>query len=381
MSQTSLTWMINERVRPGDILILLKSRCFINPHISSIEHAAGQGENVKKLVLSSMFSFPIDKITFQKKCGSMKRNMIIGFIIMGIVCGGVGYVKRATLRRIAHALTPGILKEQQEEVTFVSGNLQLYGTLYTPGWSLRKHPAVIVCHGGTPIGRRMALYTVMARELAARGYVVLTFDFRGFGDSEDPQRFETFSDLDFTHDVSAALDYVSELGQVDTSRLFLIGHSFGAGVVLPASVRDRRVRKVISISPPRNTAERQYGPNAIDPSYPQKRLSKDMNIHPPIPQEVFYPHLKEYVAEDILRYPEHLPVLFIDGAEEEENERDFLREVYEQMAEPKAYTTIQGADHYFGTTRNLDGSVAPPAYDATVMSALIERIDEWFRNP
>ncbi len=312
--------------------------------------------------------------------GGMKRNIVIGFLIIGLVCGGVGYIKRITLRRIVSALIPDMLKARQEDITFLSGNLHLQGTLYSPGRSLRKRPAVILCHGGTPLGRRMALYTVMARKLAARGYVVFTFDFRGFGDSEDPHRFETFSDLDFTHDISAALDYVSELRDVDTSRLFLIGHSFGAGVVLPASIRDHRIKKTISISPPRNTAERQYGPHAVDPSYPQRRLSKDMKIEPPIPQAVFYPHLKEYVAEDILRYPEHLPVCFIDGAEEELKERNFLRKVYEQMTDPKAYTTIQGADHYFGTRRGQDGSAGSAPYNDVIVHALIDVIDRWFRG-
>ncbi len=306
--------------------------------------------------------------------------MLISLLLTGCVCVGVGYAKWATLRRIAYAAIPGVLQERQEGVTFPSGNLSLSGTLYMPGWSLRKRPAVVICHGGTPIGRRMAMYVIMARELAARGYVVLTFDFRGFGESDDPKRFETFSDLDFTHDISAAVNYVSQLRQVDTSRLFLIGHSFGAGVVLPASIREQRVRKTISLSPPRNTAGRQYGPNAADPSYPQRRLSQDMNIHPPIPKEVFYPHLKEYVAEEILRYPEHRPVFFIDGSEEDKNEQDFLRTVYEQMTEPKAYTTIQGADHYFGTQRGQDGSSGSVPYEAIIMQNLIDVIDQWFRK-
>ena len=56
----------------------------------------------------------------------------------------------------------------------------------------------------------------MAKELAERGHTVLTFDFRGFGESEDPRRYETFSDLDFVHDVSSALSYVSALQSVES---------------------------------------------------------------------------------------------------------------------------------------------------------------------
>jgi len=274
---------------------------------------------------------------------------------------------------------------QTSEVEFFSRDITLKGTLYTPHrWMSGKAPAIVFCHGGTSIGRKLAIYVIAARQLAERGYVVLTFDFRGFGESDDPPHDSSVanavSDLDFTQDISAALTYLSGMKYVDATRLFLIGHSFGGGVVLPASVKDERIRKTVSISPPRNTQRLQYGKDALDPMYPTKRLSADMGITPPIAPDIFYPHLREYAAEEILRYPNHLPLLLIDGSNESPQDRRFLKTVASLLYEPKKYVTIQGADHYYGTRRDQNGAAGDVEHDDAPMSALVSEIDAWFKD-
>ncbi len=312
------------------------------------------------------------------KWKALTFTLVVAIIVI------IGYIERIQLFRISTLLLQKIgyppIQVQTTEVEFLSGNLQLRGSLYTPTKSFGLYPAIVICHGGTKLGRRLALFTVMARTLAERGYVVLTFDFRGFGESEDPRKFETFSDLDFVQDVSSALNYLSRVKQVDPSKLYIIGHSFGAGVGVMAGIRDIRIKKVVSISPGRGTRERFFGENASEPDYPNIRMSYDMKIHPPIPKDIFNPHLKDYVAEAILNFPVHPPVLLIDGGQESKEDLAFLRDVYEQMSEPKDYVTIQSADHYFGTDRNQDGSSENIPYDKSVMTELVDVIDHWFRH-
>jgi alpha/beta superfamily hydrolase len=314
----------------------------------------------------------------------MIKRVIFRVGIILVIIFLIGYIERAWLFRIALSLLQKIdrnpVQIQTTEVEFLSGNLHLWGTIYTPATSFGQYPAIVICHGGTKLGRKLALFIMMARTLAARGYVVLTFDFRGFGDSEDPHKFETFSDLDFVQDVSSALTYLSELKQVDTSKFYVVGHSFGAGVAVAAGLRDFRVKKVVSIAPGRGTKERFYGENAPDPDYPSSRISEDMKIRPPIPKDILDPHLKDYVAEVILDYPVHPPVLLVDGEHESEEDLAFLRDVYEQMSEPKGYVTIQSADHYFGTKREQDGSSGNIHYNETIINELVDAIDHWFRE-
>jgi alpha/beta superfamily hydrolase len=314
----------------------------------------------------------------------MGKRIILLIIFSLALLGVIGYIQRVQVFRTLTALfqkmgyTP--IRVQTTEVEFLSGNLQLRGSLYTPGTFIRKFPTIVICHGGTRLGRQLAFYVIMAQELAKRGYVVLTFDFRGIGDSENPHRFETFADLDFVQDVSAALTYLSSLTQVNPSQFYVVGHSFGAGVAVMSGIRDFRVKRVVSISPGRNTKQRFFGKDAPDPDWPSRRMSEDMDIHPPIPRTIFDPHLKDYVAEAILDYPVHPPVLLVDGAYEDKEDLIFLKDVSEKMTEPKGYVTIQAADHYFGTKRDQEGSSGAIHYNVTVMNELVTVIDQWFRN-
>lgn len=273
---------------------------------------------------------------------------------------------------------PSCAEIRQDEITFLSGNLQLRGTLYSPACQLQKKPGIVLCHGATGFGRRLELYSVMGPRLAQRGYVVLSINFRGFGDSEDPHRLETFADLDFVHDISSAMSVLSELDRVDPSQLFIIGHSFGAGVGLAAGIRDFRSKGVVSISPPRLARERFFAPNAPTPDFPQVRISSRMELPQLIPQNLINPHFKDYMAEAILDYPKHPPILFVDGENEPRDELDFLQKVYEKMAPPKSYITIPKADHYFGTTFE-QSYTENLTYDEGPMNALLDNIASWLK--
>lgn len=295
-----------------------------------------------------------------------------------------GFFGRALLPGLTVTATRGTSAPAHQvttaDVRFPSGELQVAGTLYTPSPLTGVRPALVMSHGGTRRGRRLALYTVAARKLAARGYIVLTLDFRGFGDSERPRRFETAADLDFVLDVVAAVDYLAALENVDPARIGAVGHSFGAGVAVAAAMRDRRIDRAVSISPGRNTSKRFFGPGAPNPDYPSHRMSRDMGVDPPIPRALFDPHLKAYVAEAVLDYPVHPPILLVDGALESPDDLAFLKDVATRMTGPKGYATIPGADHYFGTRPDQDGSASTPVYDTRVMDALVETIASWLKK-
>ena len=312
-----------------------------------------------------------------------KRILLI--IFMGLLMsGGLGYVERVRVFRAATAVLPKIgfapIPARAAEVTFLSGNLQLRGTLYTPGTFIFRFPTIVICHGGAKLGRRLAMYVVLAQALARRGYVVLTFDFRGYGDSEHPRRFRTFADLDFTRDVTSALTFLATLKAVDPARLYLVGHSFGAGVAVAAGIREGRVKKIVSICPGRRTNELYFGKAALNPDIPRLRLSEEMKISPPLSKEILYPHMIDYIADAALDYPVHPPILLIDGEDESSADLAYLKKVYDQMTAPKGYVTIRDADHYFGTRRDQDSPAGAIPYKEPVMNELVEAIDRWFRE-
>lgn len=80
-----------------------------------------------------------------------------------------------------------------------------------------------------------------AQELADAGYAALTFDFRGYGASQ-----ESKDDSKLDDDLSAALRYMRERGK---EQIFLIGASMGGTASLIVAEREA-IEGIISISAP-----------------------------------------------------------------------------------------------------------------------------------
>ena len=215
-----------------------------------------------------------------------------------------------------------------------------------------------------------------------RGYAVLCFDFRGYGESEDPVKFDSPSDLDFVEDVMQAISFLLSVKGVDTSNIHLIGHSFGAGVIIPAGIKDARVKSIVAIAPGRRGDELFWSENAPAKDYPRERLAQDME-NPQIrhiPIEFLNPILQYVTIDTILKHPAHPPILLIDGEMEGQKDLFFLKKLYEKMTEPKAYITIQNANHYFGTLRNNEGFYGIVTYWNNILGELVETIDSWLKK-
>jgi uncharacterized protein len=120
----------------------------------------------------------------------------------------------------------------QNNVTFLNGNVRLAGTLYVPR-SAGKHPAVIFIHGSGGEGRWASAY--LADYVARHGVVALAYDKRGVGSSTGDWRTSTMEDL--VADARAGIDLLAHTPQVDPHRIGLFGHSQG-GQLAPAVAAD-----------------------------------------------------------------------------------------------------------------------------------------------
>ncbi len=129
-------------------------------------------------------------------------------------------------------------------ISFYSEGFKLDGDLYLPdGMSPGDRRAgIVLCHGYT--GVKDLYLPDNARVLNEAGYVVLTFDYKGWGTSEGPSsRLAPYSRV---ADAQAALTFLGLQPEVDEDRLGLYGTSYGGATVVWTGAVDRRVKCIVS---------------------------------------------------------------------------------------------------------------------------------------
>ena len=141
-------------------------------------------------------------------------------------------------------------KVHVREVTFDGpGRKELVGKVYfPPALFQKKYDGILLCHGVLPKGKDTALYVELARQLARRGYLVMTFDFRGFGESAKVANFRVPRDLNFPAEAEAAVSFMLEKLPVREEGYTIAGHSMGANIAFAVGAQDKRVKNIITIS-------------------------------------------------------------------------------------------------------------------------------------
>jgi dipeptidyl aminopeptidase/acylaminoacyl peptidase len=132
-----------------------------------------------------------------------------------------------------------------ETVNFYSEGTRLSGDLFLPD-GLRqneKRAGIVLCHGYT--GVRNLYLPDTAKALTNAGYVVLTFDYKGWGDSDGPK--SRLSPYGRVIDSQAALTFLGAQPMVDADRLGIYGTSYGGATVVWTAAVDPRVKAVVSV--------------------------------------------------------------------------------------------------------------------------------------
>lgn len=133
-----------------------------------------------------------------------------------------------------------------EAIQFLSQGEQCSGTLFLPDGDSSRLPAVVLAHGFTAT-RRDGL-PAFAERFADEGFAALTFDYRGFGDSEGCERQVLEIDREL-EDVGAAIDFIRSRAGIDPDRVALWGTSLGGGLAFEAAAKDPSLTCVIAQVP------------------------------------------------------------------------------------------------------------------------------------
>ena len=140
---------------------------------------------------------------------------------------------------------------EERGVRFACAGCWLYGVLSLPAAVPASARGVVLVVGGPQyrVGSHRQ-FTLLARELAARGMPVLRFDYRGMGDSEGELR--DFADV--APDLRAAIDaFFAEVP--GTTEVVLWGLCDAASAAMFYAHQDRRVTGMVLLNPWARTEE------------------------------------------------------------------------------------------------------------------------------
>lgn len=289
----------------------------------------------------------------------------------------------------------------RQPISFYSEGVKLDGDLFLPD-DLRpgeRRAGVVLCHGYT--GVKDLYLPDNAAALNQVGYVVLTFDYKGWGKSEGARsRLAPFSRV---ADVQAAITFLGLQPSCDKQRIGLYGTSYGCATVVFTAAIDERVkctvgvvgmghgghwmrsvrrpdewfdllaraekdreRRVVTgesefvaredvLLPDRQSAElaakaRAANPNAVG-TIPLEYIDETLSFHP------------EWVVDKIAPRP----LLLIAAGDDRLVPPEDCRSLFDKAGEPKKLVVLPGVGHYEVYSR--------PAFDD-----VMRETSAWFRQ-
>jgi hypothetical protein len=276
--------------------------------------------------------------------------------------------------------TPSISAEQTQfempqdinaqKVDVYSEGTRMTGYLYSSRAASKgtKLPTIVMAHGW---GGTQALLRRDAIGFARAGYLVMTFDYRGWGESDSrviltaaapDSQAKTFNaevrairevvdPLDMGTDWLNALHYIQGEPVSDVSRIGIWGSSMAGGYVVYAAAHDPRVKAVHSqVTGTLNGRAWGRSPEAQQEAtrrsrgeigYPEPRTKFGNLTGAPIT-----PRFADYTPNEDIRSNNSVALQFVLAESEEYGGNNIAIETYEQHQGPKNLVVIKDIGHY-----------------------------------
>lgn len=236
--------------------------------------------------------------------------------------------------------------------------------------------AVIVMCAGMTLTKEVWL-PANADWLCSQGYATLSFDYRGFGESEGPRnRLVPAMQVE---DVRSAITFLEGVPEVDAGRLGLFGVSLGASVAVATAGVDTRVKATVAVAGPMDlgrvwrafpafaafqakvVAARRKAVTSGELSYIKlsRLLASDPMTcsmierdAPGIPQwrpEVSFESLTdlfEFRPEAVVAQISPRAVMFVAPELDELIAQGELSSAFARAGEPKRFVTLKGVKHH-----------------------------------
>ncbi|MDH5362525.1 MAG: alpha/beta hydrolase [Aigarchaeota archaeon] len=207
----------------------------------------------------------------------------------------------------------------------------------------------------------------VASRLASAGFVVLTFDFRGFRRSDGVFRLSGMIE-----DAKNAVTHLLESGLSTEGWLGAYGASYGGAVAVCSAVRDERISCVCIRAPVYDTLAFARS-SMIQPAVNEVVRTDPDGVHGLADSRV-QKQILEWMVKDGARFNpineiskiSPRPLFIIAGDEDGGIDLAGVQRLFELAGEPKEFVVVEGADH---------GLTDPKAYETTIHWVLA-----WFRG-
>ena len=235
-----------------------------------------------------------------------------------------------------------------EKVFFLVDELRIVGEVYYPRQGKKPYPALCLCHGipAQPPDPADRGYPSLAERFAAEGFLTLIFNFRGAGESEG-----NLDILGWTHDLEAAIDYLSRLEEVDKNRLSVMGFSGGAAVAVYVAAKEKRISSLIACACPAEFSAFTKGERLQEFIAQCRRVGtiKEDNF-PPSPEQ----WARNFELVSPINWISHIsprPILILHGENDELVSLAHAQRLYDKAGEPKEMVIIPGGEHRLRTNK------------------------------
>jgi uncharacterized protein len=226
-------------------------------------------------------------------------------------------------------------------VRFKADNINLYGEFFIPDMPRKPLPAVCMCHGipaavYNPDERGWA---VLAERFCEAGFISMIFNFRGSGLSEG-----NFDMPGWTHDLTAALDELCKLEEVDKQKVYLLGSSGGAATAVYVAAHDDRIAAITTFACPASL-------NLINEKNVEETLEHFRNVG--IIRDANFPPsiedwLKGFDTVSAIHWVDKIsprPLLLIHGDIDDIVPVRHAEKLFKHAGEPKKLVILEGAGH------------------------------------
>lgn len=217
-----------------------------------------------------------------------------------------------------------------EALTTISDGFKISGLMHLPG----KLPApCIICSHGLFSSKDSSKFVAMAQHLAAKGFIAIRYDHRGCGASEG--QIEKTTVTSRIHDLESVYIHACQQTSYINGRFGLMGSSLGGYISLLAASVHSVFEAVVTWATP----------------FIIRRPSKNHTTSAmAVLNDTFYTDLDRHRLSEILGGLSNCMVLH--GQNDELVPVVHAYNIYQNLAEPKRFDILAGADHRFSNEKH-----------------------------